>query len=73
MLEEGYLTLFIDIQKLHISNALSLFKGRGGGVWGDLLYQKSQERRYEKLLKGRGRFLKHVTFNCILAIVFLVL
>ena len=54
MLEEGYLTLFIDIQKLHISNALSLFKGWGGGVWGDLLYQKSQERRYEKLLKGRG-------------------
>ena len=29
-------------------------KGGGGGGGRDLLYQKSQERRYEKLLKGRG-------------------
>ena len=40
MLEEGYLTLFIDIQKLHISNALSLFKGRGGGGMGGFTLPK---------------------------------
>ena len=43
MLEEGYLTLFIDIQKLHISNALSLFKGRGGGMGGFTLPKISRK------------------------------
>ena len=43
MLEEGYLTLFIDIQKLHISNALSLFKGGGGG-YGGIYFTKNLKK-----------------------------